>query len=155
MKRIVILLAALLALLVGVLTQQNLKVDFITLDGQEQRWSHSQGNWKVINYFAEWCAPCLREIPELNRFFERHKDEIDMFAVSFDPLNKEQLTALQQRYDIQFPIIDKLNTLPWGSLPDSLPTTYILDADGKVQKRLKGEQSAEKLIQTIKFLKAL
>jgi thiol-disulfide isomerase/thioredoxin len=155
LKRIVILLAALLALLVGVLTQQNLKVDFITLDGQEQRWSHSQGNWKVINYFAEWCAPCLREIPELNRFFEQHKDEIDMFAVSFDPLNKEQLIALQQRYDIQFPIIDKLNTLPWGGLPDSLPTTYILDADGKVQKRLKGEQSAEKLIQTIELLKAL
>jgi thiol-disulfide isomerase/thioredoxin len=155
LKRIVILLAALLALLVGVLTQQNLKVDFITLDGQEQRWSHSQGNWKVINYFAEWCAPCLREIPELNRFFEQHKDEIDMFAVSFDPLNKEQLIALQQRYDIQFQIIDKLNTLPWGGLPDSLPTTYILDADGKVQKRLKGEQSAEKLIQTIKLLKAL
>jgi thiol-disulfide isomerase/thioredoxin len=155
LKRIVILLAALLALLVGVLTQQNLKVDFITLDGQEQRWSHSQGNWKVINYFAEWCAPCLREIPELNRFFEQHKDEIDMFAVSFDPLNKEQLIALQQRYDIQFSIIDKLNTLPWGGLPDSLPTTYILDADGKVQKRLKGEQSAEKLIQTIKLLKAL
>jgi thiol-disulfide isomerase/thioredoxin len=155
LKRIVILLAALLALLVGVLTQQNLKVDFITLDGQEQRWSHSQGNWKVINYFAEWCAPCLREIPELNRFFEQHKDEIDMFAVSFDPLNKEQLIALQQRYDIQFSIIDKLNTLPWGGLPDSLPTTYILDADGKVRKRLKGEQSAEKLIQTIKLLKAL
>ena len=155
MKKIVILLAALLALLVGVLTQQNLKVDFTTLDGQEQRWSHSQGNWKVVNYFAEWCAPCLREMPELNHFYQQHNDEINIFAVSFDPLNKQQLETLQLKYDIQFPIIDKLNTLPWGRPPNSLPTTYILDADGKVQKQLKGEQSAEKLIQTINLLKTL
>ena len=155
MKKIVILLAALIALLVGVLTQQNLKVDFTTLDGQGQRWSHSQGNWKVVNYFAEWCAPCLREMPELNHFYQQHNEEIDIFAVSFDPLNKEQLTTLQKKYDIQFPIIDKLNTLPWSRPPSSLPTTYILDADGKVQKQLKGEQSAEKLIHTINLLKAL
>jgi hypothetical protein len=75
--------------------------------------------------------------------------------VSFDPLNKQQLMVLQQKYDIQFPIIDKLNTLPWDRPPNSLPTTYILDADGKVQKQLKGEQSAEKLIQTINVLKGL
>jgi thiol-disulfide isomerase/thioredoxin len=155
LKKIVILLAALMALLVGVLTQQNLKVDFTTLDGQGQRWSHSQGNWKVVNYFAEWCAPCLREMPELNHFYQQHNKEIDIFAVSFDPLNKEQLTTLKKKYDIQFPIIDKLNTLPWSRPPNSLPTSYILDADGKVQKQLKGEQSAEKLIHTINLLKAL
>lgn len=155
MKKIVILLAALLALLVGVLTQQNLKVDFTTLDGEGQRWRHSQGNWRVVNYFAEWCAPCLREMPELNRFYQQHNHEIDIFAVSFDPLSKEQLVTLQQKYDIQFPIINKINTLPWGRPPNSLPTTYILDASGKVLKQLKGEQSAEKLIQTINLLKTL
>lgn len=155
MKKIVILLAASLALLVGVLTQQNLKVDFTTLDGEGQRWRHSQGNWRVVNYFAEWCAPCLREMPELNRFYQQHNHEIDIFAVSFDPLSKEQLVTLQQKYDIQFPIINKINTLPWGRPPNSLPTTYILDASGKVLKQLKGEQSAEKLIQTINLLKTL
>jgi thiol-disulfide isomerase/thioredoxin len=155
LKKIVILLAASLALLVGVLTQQNLKVDFTTLDGEGQRWRHSQGNWRVVNYFAEWCAPCLREMPELNRFYQQHNHEIDIFAVSFDPLSKEQLVTLQQKYDIQFPIINKINTLPWGRPPNSLPTTYILDASGKVLKQLKGEQSAEKLIQTINLLKTL
>lgn len=155
MNKIVIILAALFALLVGLWTQQQLKVDFITLDGQEHRWSHSQGNWKVVNYFAEWCAPCLREMPELNHFHQQNSNDIDIFAVSFDPLDKEQLLALQQKYDIQFPVIATLNTLPWNRPPNSLPTTYIIDADGIVQKQLKGEQSAEKLIQTINMLKAL
>jgi thiol-disulfide isomerase/thioredoxin len=148
-------LAASFAMLVGLWTQQSLKIDFTTLDGQDHRWSDSQGNWKVVNYFAEWCAPCLREMPELNHFYQQHNDAIDIFAVSFDPLNKQQLMVLQQKYDIQFPIIDNLNTLPWSRPPNSLPTTYIIDADGKVQKQLKGEQSAEKLIQTINVLKGL
>jgi len=155
LKKVVIILAASLALLVGLWTQQNLKVDFTTLDGQEHRWSNSQGNWKVVNYFAEWCAPCLREMPELNHFYQQHNDDIDIFAVSFDPLNKEQLMVLQQKHDIQFPIIDRLNSLPWSQPPNSLPTTYILDADGKVQQQLKGEQSAEKLLHTVNVLKAL
>ena len=130
-------------------------MDFISLDGQEHRWNNSQGKWKVVNYFAEWCAPCLREMPELNHFYQQYNDEVDIYAVSFDPLNKRQLIDLQQKYDIQFPIINKLHTLPWSQPPNSLPTTYILDADGKVQKQLKGEQSVQKLIQTINMLKAL
>jgi thiol-disulfide isomerase/thioredoxin len=148
-------LTASLALLLGLWTKQNLRVDFTSLDGQEHRWSHSQGNWTVVNYFAEWCAPCLREIPELNHFYQQHNDDVNMFAISFDPLNNEQLLALQQKYNIQFPIIDKLNSMPWNRPPNALPTTYILDADGKVQTQLKGEQSAEKLIHTINVLKGL
>lgn len=151
----VILLAALLALLLGLWTQQAFKVDFTSIDGNGHRWSNSQGKWKVVNYFAEWCAPCLREMPELNRFYQLHKEEIDIFAVSFDPLSNEKLMALQKKYDIQFPVIDTLNVLPWNEPPNSLPTTYILDANGKVQKQLKGEQSAPNLIQTINVLKGL
>ena len=150
-----IIFTALLALSVGLWSQQTLKVDFISLDGQKHRWNNSQGKWKVVNYFAEWCAPCLREMPELNHFYQQYHDDIDVFAVSFDPLNKDQLIVVQQKYDIQFPIITRLNTLPWNQLPSSLPTTYIIDADGKVQKQLRGEQSAQKLIQTINLLKAL
>jgi thiol-disulfide isomerase/thioredoxin len=155
LKKIAIISTALLALFLGLWAQQNLKYDFISIDGQQHRWSNSQGKWKVVNYFAEWCAPCLREMPELNHFHQQHSNTIDIFAVSFDLLNQEQLLDLQQKYDIQFPIIDNLNTLPWSRPPNSLPTTYIIDADGKVQKQLKGEQSAEKLIQTINVLKGL
>ncbi|MEP1445790.1 MAG: TlpA disulfide reductase family protein [Paraglaciecola sp.] len=155
MKKIVIGLAALLALLLGLWAQNSLKVDFTSTDGNEYRWSSGEGKWKVVNYFAEWCAPCLREMPELNRFYQLHKDEIDIFAVSFDPLDNEQLTALKHKYDIQFAVVASLNSLPWNQPPKSLPTTYILDAKGNVRQQLKGEQSAQKLIQTINQLKSL
>jgi thiol-disulfide isomerase/thioredoxin len=155
LKKIVIILIASLALLVGLWTQKALRFDFITLDGQAHRWDNSQGNWTVVNYFAEWCVPCLREMPELNHFYQQHKDEVNIFAISFDLLNNEQLLALQQKYNIQFPVIDRLNSMPWGRPPNALPTTYILNADGEVQKRLKGEQSAKQLIHAINVLKSL
>ena len=155
MKKIVVVLIALLALALGLWTQQGLKVDFTTVDGRKHKWSNTEGEWTVVNYFAEWCAPCLREIPELNHFYEQNNDDIAIFAVSFDQLNSEQISDLKQKYDIQFPVVAALNTLPWGQPPNSLPTTYILDADGNVQKQLKGEQSAKQLIFTINQLKAL
>jgi len=155
LKKIVIVLIASLALLIGLWAQQALRFDFTTLDGETHRWNNSQGDWTVVNYFAEWCAPCLREIPELNHFYQQNKDKVNIFAISFDPLNNEQLLALQQKYNIQFPVIDSLNSMPWNRLPNALPTTYILDVNGKVQKQLKGEQSAKQLIHTINVLKGL
>lgn len=155
LKKVVIILAALLALSLGLWTQHLLKVDFTTVDGNEYRWNNTQGKWKVVNYFAEWCAPCLREMPELNHFHQLHNDEVDIFAVSFDPLSKEQLVALQDKYDIQFAVIDTLNSMPWNQPPKSLPTTYILDAQGNVRQQLKGEQSALNLMHTINQLKGL
>ncbi|WP_299076915.1 TlpA disulfide reductase family protein [uncultured Paraglaciecola sp.] len=155
MKNATLILIAILALFVGLWTQQQLKVDFSTIDGQTHRWSNTQEKWTVVNYFAQWCAPCLREIPELNKFYQQNKGDIDIIAVSFDPLSNEQLLTLQQTYDIQFPIVEKIHNLPWTQPPSSLPTTYILNEVGKVQKQLKGEQSAEKLKRTIAVLKSL
>lgn len=155
MKKVVFVLLTLSALAAGLWAQQQLRGDFSTLDGQTHSWDHPEGNWQVINYFAEWCAPCLREIPELNQFYQLNNGDIQIYAVSFDPLSRLELQDLQKKYAIEFPIIEKLDTLPWTQPPSSLPTTYILDGEGKLQKQLKGEQSAEKLLQVINLLKGL
>ncbi len=145
----------LLALLLGLWVNTLFKVDFTTLDDKTHNWPSLHGKWLVVNYFAEWCAPCLREIPELNEFYQHHGDEINMFAVSFDPLDKAQLTRIKTQYDIQFPLLQSVQTLPWQQPPNSLPTTYIIGPMGQVKKQLKGEQSAEKLLQAIRSLQAL
>lgn len=155
MKKIVYVLVALSALLIGVMTHQARQSDFDTLDGSRLNWANSQGNWTVVNYFAEWCAPCLREIPELNLFHQLNKQNIQIFAISYDPLSEPQLQALQKKYAIAFPIITTLKVIPWLQPPNSLPTTYILNPQGVLVKQLKGEQSADELLHTIEALKSL
>lgn len=155
MKFLSILIAAVLALSLGIWTNKFLRADFTTLDQQDYKWADQEDKWTVVNYFAEWCAPCLRELPELNHFHQQYADEVSIYAVSFDPLSQEQLLGLKLKYDIQFPFIQSMKNMPWQSPPSSLPTTYIIGPDGKLKTQLKGEQSADKLKQTIDTLKGL
>jgi peroxiredoxin len=154
-KKITIVVLALAALGLGIWVNVGLKEDFTTLDGQKRSWASLQEQWVVVNYFAEWCAPCLKEIPELNHFYLQQHPDIQLYAVSFDPLSDADLKAVQDKYDMKFPLINQLYSMPWQQKPQSLPTTYIIGPDGKVKRQLKGEQSSEKLLQTIDILKGL
>ena len=155
LKKSIIALLCLLAVVLGIVVNLNQRVDFKTLDGEEYRWETLQGNWLVVNYFAEWCVPCLREIPELNQFYTENKQHLAMFAVSFDALSTAQLAELKTKYNIQFPVIAQFNADTPMSRPKSLPATFIIGPDGRVVKQLLGEQSAESLSLAIEHLKRL
>lgn len=124
--------------------------DFHTNQGQQLRWSELEGEYVIVNYFAEWCAPCLRELPELNEFYHEHGDKAQLFGVSFDGLNNEQLAALQEEYAIEFPLIlnEPLAQLPFPT-PQMLPATYVVTPDGQVKGPLLGEQTEASLLQAI------
>lgn len=104
-----------------------------------------EGQWLLINYWAEWCGPCRVEIPELNALDEAY-DDITVLGVNFDGLQGEELAAASKDLDVRFRVlgIDPAERL---DLPRSavLPVTYIIDASGKVREQLVGEQTAEGL----------
>ena len=144
MKKALTPILVVAALCSGVALNVWLKADFVTLNGDTKRWRDLQGQWVVVNYFAQWCAPCLREIPELNAFY-RQNPHVALFAVSFDPLDEQQLQQMRTEYKIEFPIIAQLYASPWQTMPKTLPHTLIIDPQGKVVRELKGEQNADDL----------
>ena len=148
-------LVGITALFLGVMVNQSMRVDFTTTDDKDYRWDRFDDKWVVVNYFAEWCAPCLREMPELSEFSRKYGSQIPIFAMSFDQLTTEQLIDLKKQYEIDFPVIKSISTLPWQQPPRALPSTYIIAPGGKVKKQLKGEQTAESLYQIIEQLKTL
>lgn len=107
------------------------------------------GQWLLINYWAEWCGPCRVEIPELNALDAAH-DDITVLGVNFDGLQGEELAAASKNLDVRFRVlsIDPAERL---DLPRSavLPVTYIVDASGKVREQLVGEQTAEGLLERL------
>lgn len=116
--------------------------DFVTDSGGAQQWDQLRGQYVVVNYFAEWCAPCLKELPELNEFHELHQQEVTLLGVSFDPMNNEQLAELKSKHGIEFPLIQPTPTpnLPFPR-PEMLPATYIVTPEGDVKGPLLGEQT--------------
>lgn len=102
-----------------------------------------EGQWLLINYWAEWCGPCRTEIPELNALNESRND-ITVLGVNFDGLQGDELITAAEDLGIRFRVlsVDPAERL---ELPRSavLPVTYIVDEAGKVRQSLVGEQTAE------------
>ena len=104
MQRLFIIMVASIALVSGYLFYASQQYDFATLGGQKYQWQDFEGQLTVVNYFAEWCAPCLKEVPELNTFnnWAEQQSNVQLFAVSYDALADEKLAEIQQKYAMEF-----------------------------------------------------
>jgi len=150
-----ILICILSATVGGYLSLKNNKtVDFETLDNKKYSWQQLQGQIVVVNYFAEWCVPCLKEIPELNKFdkYTQQNESVSLFAVSFDALDLEELHSLTKKYDISFSVMQSAPKQAPFPIPKSLPATYIISSQGVLIKQLQGEQTSEALQNIVESL---
>ena len=115
-----------------------------------------EGQWLVINYWAQWCAPCRTEIPELNALDVQLKEQsVQVLGVNFDGLQGEKLSQAAQDMGITFTVLAQ-DPAERYQLPRAavLPVTYIVDAQGRVRERLLGEQTAAGLLARLTALKA-
>lgn len=106
----------------------------------------SRGQRIVINYWAEWCKPCLTEIPELNHFAVQHAGHAILLGRNFDNLEGDALLAAMGKVQMAFPAVtvDPGTVFP---LPEvtGLPTTVVLDEQGRLITVLLGPQTAASL----------
>lgn len=119
------------------LDQHGRKVTAASLDDQ----------WLIINYWAQWCAPCRHEIPELNGLAESFQgSDVQVLGVNFDGLQGDALSEASSEMGIEFRVLAQNPAERFG-LPVSpvLPVTYIVGPDGRMREQLPGEQTAEGL----------
>ncbi|VXC05197.1 Thiol-disulfide isomerase or thioredoxin [Pseudomonas sp. 8BK] len=115
-----------------------------------------EGQWLVINYWAQWCAPCRTEIPELNVLEQQLKEQsVQVLGVNFDALQGEKLNQAAQDMGITFTVLAQ-DPAERYQLPraEVLPVTYIVDDQGRMRERLLGEQTAAGLLARLAALKA-
>ena len=116
------------------------------------RFSELRGHWLLINYWAEWCAPCRDEIPELNELHEmRQGHGVEVFGVNYDEVRGEKLVELMQEMDIRFPVLIEDPRARWGyEQPAVLPTTIVIGPNGGLHSQLHGPQTLEALLSAIR-----
>ncbi len=117
---------------------------FIDGTGKNVSLSALAGKPLLVNYFAPWCAPCLREMPRLNALAA--EGQIAVVAINYDPTTPAELGQLATRYEIKVPLLiaNADASLPFPR-PGALPTSYLLDSEGKLKQTLVGELDQQQI----------
>lgn len=112
--------------------------------GRQVAAAELEGRWLVINYWAEWCGPCRKEIPELNRLAEElQAQQVTVLGVNFDALQGEELRTAAEQLGIRFTVLASDPAPRLGLAPSQvLPVTWLVDPQGRVREQLSGEQTA-------------
>jgi thiol-disulfide isomerase/thioredoxin len=113
------------------------------------------GQWLVVNYWAVWCGPCRREIPQLNALATQMAGQgVQVLGVNFDRLTGDQLAQAAAGLGIAYRVLaqDPADAL---GLPaaEGLPLTFVLDPQRRVRATLLGEQTAQGLSERLAALK--
>tara|TARA_Y100001970_G_scaffold158998_1_gene194463 strand:+ start:83055 stop:83468 length:414 start_codon:yes stop_codon:yes gene_type:complete len=120
--------------------------DFELADGKEGNLEDFKGKWLVINYWADWCPPCIKEMPELTDFYNSNNNKVNVLAHNFDRLEGKELLEQIERFKVKVPsLITNPEELFGWEKPSSLPTTYIIDPQGDLIHVLIGPQTKESL----------
>ena len=113
---------------------------FQTLDGRTYKLSDFRGKIVIVNFWATWCPPCRKEMPYFVKLQEKYRDDVQFIGLdvneSADKV-KAFVEALGVNYIIGFstPEIES----KFGGIT-GLPTTFIIDRDGRVVERIIGSR---------------
>lgn len=117
--------------------------------------AHSEeGEWQIVNYWSEWCAPCRIEIPMFNALAEElESTNVRIIGINFDEDPRDVTLDIAEEMGIEFPTLtlEEAASLALRA-PDVMPTTYILTPDGEVAAKLIGMQEREDILARLEEL---
>jgi thiol-disulfide isomerase/thioredoxin len=123
--------------------------DFVlaSLDGSPVRFSDLRGKPVLVNFWASWCTPCRKEMPDIVRAYGQHPGAFTVLAVDLQE-NAEQVRQFASEFGMTFPIvIDTTGSVgdAWriGGPVQGIPSSYFIDAQGVVQAREYGPMTAD------------
>ena len=125
-------------------TEKPIEFTLQYLHGEEVSLSEFRGNWVVLNYWATWCSPCRKEIPDLSALNEAREDII-VLGLAFEDTDIESFDAFLEEFHLSYRILlvdVYAPPEPFGA-PKVLPTTIILNPDGYAVKTYLGPVTRE------------
>ena len=121
------------------------KNDIEVFNGSNTSMDNLRGQWIVVNYWADWCAPCIKEIPELVEFAHENSD-ILVYAYNFDELDAEDLAPIAKKFKVDIPSLISHPREIWGiETPPAVPATFFIDPNGVLVKSFFRPQTKDSL----------
>ncbi|MCA1031288.1 redoxin domain-containing protein [Bacillus timonensis] len=117
--------------------------DFLlkTLDGKDMKLSDFAGKKVILNFFATWCPPCKEEVPHMQEFYSKKDGNVEILAVNLATAERSSKAIYQfvEDFNITFPVVlDQRGDVGNTYQAHAIPTTYIIDSNGIIRKRMIG-----------------
>jgi peroxiredoxin len=117
------------------------------LNGNPVRLADFRGKTVVIDFWATWCPPCIFQIPELNKFWEAHKDtgDVMVIGVAVDAEGAEVVAPWAEEQGVNYTLVigDENLARDFGAM--GFPTLVIVAPDGRIQSRHVGLMEVDEL----------
>lgn len=115
-------------------------IKLTTLDGKPYDLASQRGKWVIVNYWATWCVPCIKEMPDISKFVTAHKDKVSAIGLAYDDSEPADIKAFLLKHPVSYPVAQVTMDKPLKDFdePRGLPTTWLIGPDGKVAKRFVG-----------------
>ena len=108
-------------------------------DGGELTLSELQGSVVVLNFWASWCLPCRQEMPAFESIYQEYKDRGVVFVgVAVSDVESEA-RAFAELMGVSYPLgMDSTGEIAEAYQIQALPTTYFIDQEGTITKKITG-----------------
>ncbi len=110
-----------------------------TLDGQEFTLSKLKGKVILLDFWATWCAPCRESIPHLIQLYKTYqKDGLEVIGMNVDRGDMDIVRHFVKSMDIPYPIVITPDHVERNYGVTGLPTTILIDKEGRIREKIAG-----------------
>ena len=143
-----------LALVAGSVSAAPVQLSLPTLDGKTFDVAALRGQWIVVNYWATWCGPCIKEMPELDEL-DHAREDVTVIGLAFEETTPEDLKSFIAERKVSYAIaaVDVYAPPVAFAVPKGLPTTHLIGPDGELKQSFLGPVTRADLERAIEAAK--
>ncbi len=134
-------------------SKSSLSLKSLTSKDLQEIISSNSGKVVLVNFFATWCPPCRKEVPELIELYKNYRGKnVEFIGIGIDEGGAEVIVPFAEKVNINYPLYLTSQELTTAYKIDAIPATFIFDKKGKLVQSINGYVEGQELAKIIAML---